>query len=168
VPYKEPEVHRFWPTDMRRWLLLWGLLSALLMFGSLGPWLSVRWSADTGGQQGQGWLVLLAAVVGASSLAILRGRRVAGVSALLAGLVGLGVTLHAATHLNDLQAPDPYGMYGFFLKQSFANVGWGLEFAVIASFSLGLSGVVWLLVVEPPGERTTNAREASEGLAELH
>jgi hypothetical protein len=59
------------------------------MFGSLGPWLGVRFSADEGGRQGHGWLVLLAAVVGAVSLVVWWQRRIAGAAALLAGLVGL-------------------------------------------------------------------------------
>ena len=138
------------------------------MFGSFGPWLSVRGLADPGGQQGNGWVVLLAAVFGASLLIVLRRRRAAGVAALLAGLVGLGITLHAATHLNGLLPSDPWGLYEFQVRQTLGNVGWGLDLAVIASLSLALCGFVWLLALaDPPGERTASARNASNGLAEL-
>jgi hypothetical protein len=97
--------------DTRDRLLFWGLLSALLMFGSLGPWLGVRFSADEGGRQGHGWLVLLAAVVGAVSLVV----------------------------------------------QGFAQVGWGLDFAIAGSLSLAVCGLAWLLVLTDSPERARTA-----------
>jgi hypothetical protein len=138
--------------DTRDRLLLWGLLSALLMFGSLGPWLGVRFSADEGGRQGHGWLVLLAAVVGAVSLVVWRQRRIAGAAALLAGLVGLGTTLHAATHLNGLEPPHQT-LVLIHIKQGFAQVGWGLDLAIVGSLSLAVCGLVWLLVLTDSPER---------------
>jgi hypothetical protein len=130
---------------------------ALLMFGSLGPWLGVaRFSADEGGRQGHGWLVLLAAVVGVVLLVVWRQRRIAGAAVLLAGLVGLGTTLHAATHLNDLQPPHQT-LVLFVIKQGFAQVGWGLDLAVAGSLSLAVCGLVWLLVLTDSPERARMA-----------
>ena len=143
--------------ETRSRLLLWGLLSALLMFGSLGPWLGVpRFPADEGGRQGHGWLVLLAAVVGGVLLVVWRQRRIAGAAALLAGLVGLGTTLHAATHLDDLQPPHQT-LVRFVIKQGFAQVGWRLELAVAGSLSLAVCGLVWLLVLTDSPEPARTA-----------
>jgi hypothetical protein len=142
--------------DTRDRLLFWGLLSALLMFGSLGPWLGVRFSADEGGRQGHGWLVLLAAVVGAVSLVVWRQRRIAGAAALLAGLVGLGTTLHAATHLDALLPPHQT-LVLIHVKQGFAQVGWGLDLAIVGSLSLAVCGLAWLLVLTDSPERARMA-----------
>jgi hypothetical protein len=145
-------MRRFGPTDMRGWFLLWGLMSALLMFGSLGPWLGVRVGVfvDDGGQ-GNGWLVRIAAIVGVVLLVVWRRRRTAGLAPLLAGLMGLGITLHAATHLNGLLPPSQ--LTDFIIKQGFAQVGWGLDLAVIGSLSLAVCGLVWLLALAGPPER---------------
>jgi hypothetical protein len=60
------------PTHRRGWFLLWGLLSALFMaFGSVGPWVRAgRFDLDGGIQQGDKWLVLVAAIVGAGVLIV--------------------------------------------------------------------------------------------------
>ena len=168
------------PTEMRGWLLLWGVLSALLMaVSSLGPWLKVPYTDylthrqrlefyDDGGlQRGHGWLVLVAGVLGAVVLVVWRQRRTAGVAALLAGLVGLGVTLHAATHVNGLR-PESTGLEGVAIRYGFGNAGWGLDLALLASLSFALCGLGWLLTLaDPPGERSASERNASRGFAEL-
>jgi hypothetical protein len=89
------------PTDRRGWFLIWGLLSALFMaIGSVGPWLKEGRVAYGGGiQYGDVWLVLAAAIVGAVVLIVWSQRRLAGVAALLAGLVGLAITLCDREHL---------------------------------------------------------------------
>ncbi len=150
---------------MRGWLLLWGVLSALVMaVSSLGPWLKVPYtdaltrrlrlaSYDDGGlQRGHGWLVLVAGVLGAVALVVWRRRRTAGVAAILAGLVGLGVTLHAATHVNGLSA-ETTGLEGVGIRYGFGNAGWGLALALLASLSFVLCGLVWLLALAGPPER---------------
>jgi hypothetical protein len=169
------------PTDMCGWLLLWAWMSALLMaVSSLGPWLKVPYTdylthrqrllfLDDGGlQRGHGWFVLVAAVLGAVALVVWRQRRTAGVAALLAGLVGLGITLHAATNVNGLR-PETTGLEGVAIRYGFDNAGWGLELALLASLSFALCGLVWLLALaDPPGERSASNRNASSGFAELH
>jgi hypothetical protein len=137
--------------DKRGRLLFWALLSALLLaISSPGPWLSFRFMKDGELQQG---LVLLAAVVGAVLLVALRQRRSAGVAALLAGLVGLGITLHAVMPIG------PALLYGPFAPYWFAPVAWELDLVLLASLSLALWGLVWLLARHDPPEsvRVTNA-----------
>ncbi len=143
------------PTDKRGWLLVWGSLSTLLLvFGSLGPWLRNGLGEHDALQHG---LVLVAAVAGAVVLVVWRQRRTAGVAVLFAGLVGLGITLHAATHLNGLLP-----QYG--LANGFGDVGWGLDLALLASLSFALCGLVWLLALADPPEsaRLANATPAAD------
>jgi hypothetical protein len=148
------------PTDKRGRVLLWGLLSALLVaLGSPSPWLQFRFTNHGELQQG---LVLVAAVTGAVLLVALRQRRSAGVAALLAGLVGLGITLHALTHI---WLPL---LYGPFAPNGFGAVGWELDFALLASLSLALCGLVWLLAFADPPESARAANATTYGdLAEL-
>jgi hypothetical protein len=148
------------PTDKRGRLLLWGLLSALLVaLGSPSPWLSLRFIAHGELQQG---LVLVAAVVGAVLLVALRQRRSAGVAALLAGLLGLGITLHAATYIWGPVLYGPFAPYGF------GAVGWELDFALLASLSLALCGLVWLLALANPPQSARAANTTPYGeLADL-
>jgi hypothetical protein len=135
------------PADKRGRLLLWALLSALLLaFGSPGPWLSLGVAEDRAPQHA---LVLVAAVVGAVLLVALRQRRAAGGAALLAGLVGLGITLYAATHLSGLLLYGPARE----VPKGFGAVGWELDLAVLGSVSLALCGLVWLLTLADPRER---------------
>jgi hypothetical protein len=148
------------PADKRGRLLFWGLLSALfLAIGSPGPWLSFRFMKAGELQQG---LMLVAAVVGAVVLVAFRQRRSAGAAALLAGLVGLGITLHAVMHIGGPLLYGPYAPYGS------GAVGWELDLVLLASLSLALCGLVWLLTRGDPPEsaRVGKATPCGE-LAEL-
>jgi hypothetical protein len=111
--------------------------------GSVGPWVRAG-SVDLGGgiQHGDVWLVLVAAIVGAVVLIVWSRRRMGGVAALLAGLVGLAVALYDRWHLVRL-IPLPPGVNIF--TAGFLQVGWGLYLALLASFSFALCGLVWLL-----------------------
>jgi hypothetical protein len=141
------------PTDRRGWFLLWGLLSALFMaIGSVGPWLEEGRAYGGGGiQYGDVWLVLVAAIVGAVVLIVWSQRRLAGVAALLAGLVGLAITPYDREHLIRL-IPLPPGVSLF--TGGFLQVGWGLNLALVASFSFALCGLVWLLTHAESPERS--------------
>ena len=143
------------PADKRDRLLFWGLLSALLLaISSPGPWLSLRVMNNGELQQG---LVLVAAVVGAVVLVAFRQRRSAGVAALLAGLVGLGITLHAVIHIGGPLLYGPFAAYGF------APVGWELDLVLLASLSLALCGLVWLLARSDPPESAPVASATPRG-----
>ena len=137
------------PVDRRGWFLLWGCLSALLMaVGSMGPWLRVGRSAAVYGiRQGDIWLVLLAAVVGGALFVVLRQRRTAGVAALLAGLVGLGITLYDRWHLVRLVPLRSLRPGIHYFSSGFLQVGWGLDLALLASLSFAVCGLVWLLTL---------------------
>jgi hypothetical protein len=145
------------PTDRRGWFLIWGLASALLMaLGSLGPWVRVGAfeDGDIVGRRNGSLLVLVAAVAAAGFLVAWRERRGAGVAALLAGLAGLAVTLHDRRHLTTLLRGRHFPPGLQLVTSRFEQVGWGLDLALLASLSLAVCGVVWLLALrDDPPER---------------
>lgn len=146
------------PSDRRGWFLLWGLASALLMvLGLAGPWIRIGAFANGGiiERRNGGLLLFAAALLGAAGLVVWRERRAGGTAALLGGLAGLAVGVHDRRHLGGLVrirhlVPGPP-----FLPR-FAHAGWGLDLALLASLSLTLCGVVWLLALrDDPQERVT-------------
>jgi energy-converting hydrogenase Eha subunit C len=44
-----------------------------------------------------------------------------------------------------------------YVKQGFAQVGWGLDVAIAGSLSLAVCGLVWLLVLTDSPERARTA-----------
>jgi Uncharacterised protein family UPF0547 len=158
-----PELIFAQSNDTRGWLLRWGLVSALLMaLGSVGPWVRVRAFAGGGFVETRGGLlVLVAAVTGAVFLVAWRQRRPAGIAALLIGLLGLAVALHDRRHLVNLLGGRHFPPRAHFLASRFIHVGWGLDLALLASLSLAICGLVWLLAVRdesPRSPRLVNAR----------
>jgi hypothetical protein len=149
-----PELIFAQSTDRRGWLLGWGLVSALLMaFGSVGPWVRVRAFAGGGFVETRGGLlVLVAAVIGAVFLVAWRQRRPAGIAALLMGLLGLAVALRDRRHLVNLLGGRHFPPRVHFFASRFVHVGWGLDLALLASLSLAVCGLVWLLALreDPP------------------
>jgi hypothetical protein len=145
------------PADRQGWFLLWGLASALLMaLGSLGPWVRVGAFADGDivGRRNGSLLVLAASVIAAAFLVVWRERRGAGIAALLAGLAGLAVTLHDRRHPSTLLRGRHFPPGLQLVTSRFEQVGWGLDLALLASLSLAVCGLVWLLALrEDPPER---------------
>jgi hypothetical protein len=143
------------PADKRGRLLFWGLLSALLLATcSPSPWLNFRFIKDGELQQA---VVLVAAIVGAAALVAFRQRRSAGAAALLAGLVGMGITLHAV-----MQVSVTF-LYGPFAPYASGAVGWELDLVLLASLSLALCGLVWLLARADPPESAQVANATTCG-----
>jgi len=140
------------PIGGRSWLLLWGLASALLMvFGAVGPWGRVGIVAV--GHAGA-LLVLAAAMIGAALLVVWWERRAAGMAALLSGLFGAAVTLHARRHLARLVRAMHFPASIHLFNPESIHAGWGLNLALLASLSLALCGLVWLIGLrEHPRER---------------
>jgi hypothetical protein len=88
-----------------------------------------------------GWLVVSAAVIGGGLTFLLRRNRGAGIPALLGGLLGGTVTIYDRSHVSD--AIQKGGAF----TQALAQIGWGLNLAMIASISLAVAGLVWLFAV---------------------
>jgi hypothetical protein len=134
------------PSGKRDWLLLWGLLSALLMaFGSVGPWLQVGQVFSGGVQQGHVWLVLVLAFTGAALLTAWRQRRTAGLAALVTGVVGAGIALYDRSHWGAfIPIHAQPGVITLYYTEGPVRLGWGLYLALYASLSFALCGLVWL------------------------
>jgi hypothetical protein len=126
----------------------WVLCSAALMVvGAFGPWVKAL-GISVGGTDGSndGWFVVGAAALGGLLFYLGRGRSGA-VWALLAGVVGTGVTLYDRSNVQN--AIDKGGVFA----QAIVQIGWGLNLALIASISMAIAGAVaWYRqrqVVEP-------------------
>jgi hypothetical protein len=112
----------------------------LMLVGAFGPWVTVLGVELSGTDStNDGWLVVAAAAIGSGVSYAMRRRRDAGVWALLGGLAGLAVT---AYDRQDLQRAINEG--GAFVR-ALAQVGWGLNLALIASISMAVAGAFALV-----------------------
>lgn len=126
---------------MRRGIQWWVLGSGVLMLiGAFGPWVTVLGSS-VGGTDGSndGWLVVAAAAIGGGLFYAMRRSRAAGVWALLGGLAGLAVTAYDRGNLQNAIRR------GGAFERAIAQVGWGLNLALIASISMAIAGVVAII-----------------------
>lgn len=123
-------------------VLIWALVSAgLMLIGAFGPWAKVLGLISVNGTDldHDGWIVVVAAVLGGLLLFATRTARAAGGWALVAGLVGAATTIydhHRMTSLISKGGP---------IASALIHVGWGLNLAMAASVSLTLSGLVWFV-----------------------
>jgi len=118
----------------------WVLGSGVLMvIGGFGPWVTA-FGISVSGTDGSndGWFVVAVAAIGGGLFYYMRQRRDAGVWVILAGLAGVGVTAYDRSNVQN--AIDRGGPFA----QAVAQVGWGLNLALIASISMGIAGVVAL------------------------
>jgi len=124
----------------RQGLQIWVFASAgMMVLGSFGPWVKVFGMTASGiDGHNDGWLVVAAAAIGVLLLLVRRDSRAAGVWALLGGIAGTAVTFHDRSNVSDAISS------GGALVQAAAQVGWGLNVALLASVSLAIAGLVWV------------------------
>jgi hypothetical protein len=123
-----------------RGFFIWGMASAALMLlGAFGPWVTVL-AISVSGTAGSndGWVVVAVALIGGLLVFAKRETRAAGVWATLAGLVGAAVTFYDRSNVASKISE------GGELMQGMAQVGWGLNLALIASISLAIAGLASL------------------------
>lgn len=123
-------------------ITLWGEVSAALaVVGVFGAWVTVRGSNVPGTSAGnRGWLVLIAALVGAGVFWFRRWTRSAGAYAALAGVVAAAAASYDRTHLaNALGASKVVAAH--------VGAGWGLDLAFAGAVSLTIAGVAWLITM---------------------
>jgi hypothetical protein len=128
-----------------------------MLIGSFGAWVKLG-AMSVSGTDGSndGWVVVIAAVLGLLLLVLSRRHRVAGLWALLAGLAGAATTVYDRNNVQDKIHQ------GGALVQALASVGWGLNVAMIASFSLLIAGIAWLIQItdeEPIGIAPASQRQ---------
>lgn len=114
-----------------------------MLVGAFGPWIKIAGILNTSvsGTDGSndGWVVVVAAVVGAGGLlAYSRGKRLAGAVPLVAGIVGLATTVYDRDNVNDALDETESSLVA-------AQIGWGLNLALGASLVLAVVGLVALL-----------------------
>lgn len=125
--------------NRRQAVMTWVYASAGLMaIGAFGPWVKVLGQSASGTDgSNDGWLVVGAALLGGGLFALLRGSRLSGILALLGGLLGTAVTFY------DRQNVHSAIQDGGAFAQALAQIGWGLNLALLASVSLAIAGIVW-------------------------
>jgi hypothetical protein len=119
---------------------LWIEVSAVLMVvGVYGAWVTVRGSNVPGTSAGnRGWVVLVAALLGAGVFWFRRWTRSGGAYAALAGLVAIAAASYDRTHLADTLGAGK-------VVAAHVGAGWGLDLAFVGSVSLAIAGVAWML-----------------------
>jgi hypothetical protein len=129
-------------------MLLWVLGSAgLAVIGAFGPWVkALGLSASGTDGSNDGWVVVGAAVIGGGLFLATRTAKIAGLWALVGGIVGAATTIHDRNTVSD--AISTSGA----LAQGLVQIGWGLNLAMLASISFAISGLAWLLTFTPEAQ----------------
>lgn len=127
--------------DSRKLVRWWVFASAAAMVvGAFGPWVKALGESVRGTDgSNDGWFVVAAAALGALLFYVLRSRRTAAIWPLLAGAVGIAVTLYDRSDLQDRINQ------GGALFQALVQVGWGLNLALAASVSMAVAALVSLI-----------------------
>lgn len=113
--------------------------AAFMVIGSIGPWATALGQSVSGiDNTNDGWLVVGAAVLGALLFRAGQNSRAGSVFALLGAAAGTAITLYDRQHIQN--AINQGGAF----VQALAHVGWGLNVALIASISMGISAIVYL------------------------
>ena len=137
---------------MKRALLVAGLAAAaLIVAGSLAPWVTALGVSASGLHRRSGWIVIGAAALGAVLLWLTRANRGAGLFPLVGGVAAAAVALRERNHIT-------IALHGAgVIAHANVGIGWGLDLALAASVALAAVGAIWLAAV-PSEER---AREDS-------
>jgi hypothetical protein len=116
--------------------------AALMVVGSFGPWAKVLGFSVSGTDgSNDGWFVVVIAVVAGAVFLWKRETARAGFAAIVGGVLGASVAIYDRSNVKD--AASEGGELG-----ELVQVGWGLNLALVASISLAISGVVWILKFE--------------------
>ena len=130
----------------RRQVFSWWVFASvvLMVVGAFGPWVELLGLSARGTDSGNdGWLVVAVAVVAGAIFRWQRRTPRAGVAAIAGGVLGAIITIYNRLNVND--AAGESGQAG-----ELVQAGWGLNLAILASISLAISGVVWVLTFEQP------------------
>jgi hypothetical protein len=131
----------------------WGLVSAVVMvIGSFGPWATVLGLVTVNGTDdgGDGWVVIVAAAVGAVAMLLwrLRSRRWL-ILAVIAGAAGLATTIYDRIDIEGTTDGVDVG--------ALVDADWGIYVAMIGSASLVAAAIVGWMITTTPQETPTPA-----------
>jgi hypothetical protein len=132
----------------------WAVAScAAMLVGGFGPWARVLGLVSVNGTEGDGWIVIGAAVV-ALVLILLRQRRDRGLW--LVVLAFLAAVIAAATAIYDWN-----NIASFAGASGLVDTSWGIYFAAIGSVSLALASVGFALETRVPKTPMTEPPQPS-------
>ena len=123
-------------------VLGWGFVSTIVMvIGSFGPWAKVLGVITVNGTDGggDGWVVIVAAAVGAVALLLWRVRsRRWLILTVIAAAAGLATTIYDRVDLEGTNDGVDLG--------ALVDASWGIYVAMIGSASLAVASIVgWML-----------------------
>lgn len=123
-------------------VLVWGFVSAIVMIiGSFGPWAKVLGVISVNGTDGggDGWVVIVAAAIGAVALLLWRVRsRRWLILTVIAAAAGLATTVYDRIDLEGTTDGLDLG--------ALVDASWGIYVAMIGSASLAVAAIVgWML-----------------------
>jgi len=130
--------------------------ATLMVVGALGPWWKILGRISIRGIDGvnDGEFVVAFAIVAAAAFLILRRSLLAAIPTIAGGALGAFVTIDNRRIMDDAESPGVF------------EIGWGLNLAIVASISLALSGLGWLLTFKKgPGPGT--AEHGAKGYVDL-
>lgn len=106
-----------------------------MVVGAFGPWLKVFGDPVRGTDlsSNDAWIVVASAVLAGGAFVWMRQSQLAAVPAIAGGALGAYTAIDSRRLLNDLEDVE------------FFKIGWGLNLAIIASISLAISGLVWVM-----------------------
>src|SRR5690349_14762235 len=107
---------------MRHQRMFWWVIgsAALMVIGAFGPWVKALGIGVSGTDgSNDGWIVVIAAILGALLFYGMRANKAAGIWPLLAGLVGAATTIYDRQHISSEISK------GGEFARAIAQVGWG-------------------------------------------
>ena len=116
----------------------WAIGSAIIaVIGSFGPWAKVLGVISVSGTDGDGWIVIVLALV-AAGLILLRQQRGSGLWAVAVAFVAAAIAAGTAIY-------DWNNLNGVADASGLVDAGWGIYLAALGSVSLALACIGLLL-----------------------
>ena len=143
----ETSTHGGWTRQLV--FFCWVAASATLMVvGAFGPWLKVFGNPVRGTTLSiDGWIIVAFAVLAGAAFLWMRQSQLAAIPAISGGALGAYTAIQHRRLMNDVEDVE------------FFQIGWGLNLAILASISLAISGLVWLMTFK---DRATEPLQAVE------
>jgi hypothetical protein len=126
-----------------------------MLIGAFGPWAKIL-GASVSGTDGHndGWFLAAFAALAALLSFARSSSKSTGLWLVITGLAGAAATLYDRNQISA--AISQAGALG----QALAQVGWGLNLAMLASISLTISGITWLIRTPGSAESAVQAAAA--------